>query len=93
MFWPLHTHRRMSFLTQLPGFLPSKRRSSQLDQKARNKETSDLSNRHAPPSCIDKPRVDGILGAMVTHRGQQCKRQRLLLWCKQIRKLLDERQR
>ena len=88
-----HTHRRMSNLTQLPGFLPSKRRSSQLDQKARNKKTSDLSNRPAPPSCIDKPHVDGILGAMGTHRGQQCERQRLLLWCKQLRKLLDERQR
>ena len=72
-------HRWMSFLTQLHRFLPSKRRSSQLDQKERNKETSDLSNRPAPPSCNDKSRVDGILGVLGTDRGQQCKSQRLRL--------------
>ena len=64
-----------------------------LNKKARNTETCDLSNLSTPPSCIVKPPVDGILGVLGSHRGQQCERQRLLLWCLQLRKLLDGCQR
>ena len=85
--------RWMATLTQLPGYPSSKRRSSQLDQKARNTETSDLSNLSTPPSCNDKPPVDGILGVLGSHRGPQCKRRLLLLWCSQFCKLLDGCQR
>ena len=84
-----HAHRRMSNLTQLPGLFneAGDGHRPNLIKKARNQDNCDHSDRHAPPSCIDKPRVDGILGVLGTHRGQQCKRQRLLLWCKQIRRL------
>ena len=47
--------RWMATLAHLPGYPSSRRPSSQLDQKERNTETSDLLNRPAPPSCNDKP--------------------------------------